>query len=478
VDTHNNTDASASHLLKTLRWTDAFALSMAVSGSIFASFGFALGALGPVAALLLWVGSAAIGACQNWIFLEVSAMFPDKPGGIAMIATEGWRKRCGWVGPLAAFGYWMGWSAVLSIIGVSAGALIQAQWFADQTWSIDTGLSSIGLPQMIGAVLILIFWQFNRRGVHLAASVSKYMGTLLLVPILVLAVAPLVAHDWSLGRFISAWQVHKPFDWETLRTTLVWLFLISWSAYGTEMCAAFGPEYRSQRDMRLALTSSGLYTVLAFAAVALGLGGLVDPQAALDNPSGFYIGAFNAVLGSGWSSFFVITLLVGLFMALNAALADGSRALYGTALEGLTIKQLGVLNKHQVPGRCMSVAVLLNLAMIFFLSSPLAILVTANIGYLVAIFFALSGFLLLRKDAPQHARPVRLGRCWTPVAWLLSLFTAVVVVVGALSAELAGYGGVKEVLIAIAVLLVSLVLYAYRRLVQDRSSMSPPVSQH
>ena len=93
------------HLAKTLRWTDAFALSMAVSGSIFASFGFALGALGPIGAMLIWVGSAAIGAIQNWIFLEVSAMYPDKPGGIAMIATEGWRRRLPLVGPIASFGY-------------------------------------------------------------------------------------------------------------------------------------------------------------------------------------------------------------------------------------------------------------------------------------------------------------------------------------------------------------------------------------
>jgi amino acid transporter len=116
--------------------------------------------------------------------------------------------------------------------------------------------------------------------------------------------------------------------------------------------------------------------------------------------------------------------------------------------------------------------------MIFFLSSPLAILVTANIGYLIAIFFALSGFIWLRKDAPLHPRPVRLGRGWLAVAWLLSLFTAVVVVVGAASAELAGYGGLKEVLIAVGILTCSLLLYAYRRVVQDRVPALPPVSQH
>lgn len=460
---------NSQHLQQTLRWTDAFALSMAVSGSIFASFGFALGVLGPLGALALWVGSAAIGACQNWIFLEVTAMFPDKPGGIAMIATEGWRRRCTLVGPLASFGYWLGWSAVLSIVSVSAGALIQAQWFANQTWSYSFGPLSVGLAQLIGAGLLLVFWQFNRLGVHMAASVSRYMGALLLVPILVLAVSPVFGDGWSFERFRHALDEPLVLDWGFWRTALVWLFLVSWSAYGTEMCAAFGPEYRSQRDMRLALLTSGTYTVLVFAAVAFGLGGLVERETALANPSGFYIDGFNAVVGSGFSDFFIVALLVGLFMGLNAALADGSRALYGMALEGLTIRQLGTLNKHQVPGRCMSVAVVLNLAMIFLLSSPLAMLVTANIGYLVAIFFALSGFILLRRDAPDLPRPVRLGRGWIPLAWVLSLFTGVVVVVGTASAELAGYGGLKEVATGIGVLLLSLVLYAIRRL-QDRQA--------
>ncbi|MFJ4112300.1 APC family permease [Pseudomonas sp. NPDC089758] len=466
-----NNENNASHLSQTLRWTDAFALSMAVSGSIFASFGFALGALGPIGALLLWVGSAAIGACQNWIFLEVSAMFPDKPGGIAMIATEGWKRRLPIVGPVASFGYWLGWSAVLAIVGVSAGSLIQAQWFSEQTWSYQVGSVNVGLAQFIGIGLIVLFWQFNRLGVQMAASVSKYMGVLLLIPILVLAFAPLYSDAWNFEHFRKAWEVAPTADWSTGRTALMWLFLIAWSAYGTEMCAAFGPEYRSKKDMRLALVTSGLYTVAVFAAVAFSLGGLADQQAAIENPNGFFIGAFNAILGSQYSSFFVGTLLVGLFMGLNASLADGSRALYGMALDGLTVRQLGVLNRHQVPGRCMMVAVILNIAMILLLSSPLAILVTANIGYVVSIFFALSGFLWLRKDASGVDRPVRLGRGWIPIAWALSLLTGLIVLVGAASTELLGYGGTKELLIGIGILFLSVVLYGFRKL-QDQKALS------
>lgn len=460
---------NSTHLAKTLKWTDAFALSMAVSGSIFASFGFALGALGPLGAMLLWVGSAAIGATQNWIFLEVSAMYPDKPGGIAMIATEGWKRRCALVGPVASFGYWLGWSAVLSVVGVSAGSLIQAQWFAAQDWSFRLGTVDIGLAQLIGVGLILIFWQFNRLGVQMAASVSKYMGVLLLVPVLVLAFGPLYSSAWSFDNFRQAWENGSALGWADGRVALTWLFLIAWSAYGTEMCAAFGPEYRSRRDMRLALITSGLFTLAVFAGVAFSLGGLVTPQQAAADPNGFFIDAFNILLGDGYSGFFVATLLVGLFMGLNASLADGSRALYGMALDGLTIRQLGTLNKYQVPGRCMTVAVVINIAMIFLLSSPLAILVTANIGYVASIFFALTGFLWLRRDAAHVERPVRLGRGWIPTAWVFSLLTGLIVLIGAASTELVGYGGTKEVLMGIGILLFSLILYGLRGL-QDRAA--------
>ena len=62
-------------------------------------------------------------------------MFPNKSGGIALYAHEAWRKYLTLIGPLATFGYWIGWSVVLSINGLVAGSLIQAEWFADSTWT-------------------------------------------------------------------------------------------------------------------------------------------------------------------------------------------------------------------------------------------------------------------------------------------------------------------------------------------------------
>ncbi len=56
-------------------------------------------------------------------------MFPDKPGGISLYAFEGWRSRFSLIGPIGAFGYWIGWSVVLSIFGKTIGDLVIAKWF-------------------------------------------------------------------------------------------------------------------------------------------------------------------------------------------------------------------------------------------------------------------------------------------------------------------------------------------------------------
>ena len=49
-------------------------------------------------------------------------MFPEKSGGLALYAHEAWRKYTTLVGPMATFGYWIGWSVVLSFLGLFIGS--------------------------------------------------------------------------------------------------------------------------------------------------------------------------------------------------------------------------------------------------------------------------------------------------------------------------------------------------------------------
>jgi amino acid transporter len=157
---------------------------------------------------------------------------------------------------------------------------------------------------------------------------------------------------------------------------------------------------------------------------------------------------------------------------MNAATADGGRALYGIAKDHMTIKQLYHLSHRGVPARAMTLDLFVNLALIFFVASPLAILVAGNLGYISAHFFAVSAFLLLRKDRPHWPRPIKLPSVWIPIAAIICALNALFIVVGASSASLTGYGGKKELFIGIGVLLFSVVLYVYRRVVQDRGRIA------
>jgi amino acid transporter len=153
---------------------------------------------------------------------------------------------------------------------------------------------------------------------------------------------------------------------------------------------------------------------------------------------------------------------------MNTATADGSRALYGIARDGMTIKQLFHLNRFHVPARAMTIDMVMNILLLFFVGNTLAILFTGNLGYIAAHFFALTGFILLRKDRPRWPRPIRLPNFWIWIAAVLAAANALFIIVGASNGSLTGYGSTKELWIGIGVLLFSIVLFLFRRIVQDK----------
>jgi amino acid transporter len=108
-----------------------------------------------------------------------------------------------------------------------------------------------------------------------------------------------------------------------------------------------------------------------------------------------------------------------------------------------------------------------NILLVLLIKSNLAILYLSNIGYVMAHVFALSGFLLLRRDRPDWPRPIKVGTAWLPIAGFLCVLNLLFLVVGALAPKLNGYGTWTDFWIGIAVLAGSLVLFVFRRVVQD-----------
>jgi amino acid transporter len=450
-------------LLKTLRWWDGFVIALCNPGFLLGSLGFTLGVFGVVGSMILWAASAAIGMLQAWIYSEPATMFGTRSGGISLYAHEGWRKYTTLVGPLAAFGYWIGWSVVLSIFGKIIGDLATAQWWPNSTWTVTIFSNHLGLPHFIAIGTILFVWGFNIFGLRPAVWFTYICAALLMVPLALFIFGPYITGTWH------ASNVHATFPgpWGGLKVALVFMFILAWSAYGTEACATFAPEYKSIQDTHRALRSAAMFMLLVCILLPLGLGGVTGAVPAATAEGQFYTQAMSTIVGHGAATFFTICIIASLLLSMTSSTADAGRALFGISRAGMTIKQLGVLNRFHVPGRAMTLDLVVNILLVILIKSNLAILYLSNIGYVLAHVFALSGFLLLRRDRPNWPRPIKVGAAWLPIAGFLCALNLLFLIVGALAPNLNGYGTWTDFWIGVGVLIGSLFLYAYRRIVQD-----------
>ncbi len=463
-------------LLKAMTWWDGFVVALANPAFLIASLGGSIGALGTTGACVLWTISICLGALQNNIHAELAAMFPSKSGGIALYAHEAWRKYLTIIGPLATFGYWIGWSVVLSINGLVAGTLIQAEWFEDSTWTETVWTFDFNLPIVIGMGLIILVWLFNIYGVRPAVWFGYVTGGLLLIPAFTLMFLPYITGEWSSSNM--TWEIGASGGFPV---AIVWLYLMCWSSYGIEVVATFAPEYQdTERDTARGLRAAALFSGVVYVLLPLGLGGTLGTAAVADDATfiAFYTQAFDVIVGSGLANVMIFCLVAGLILSMNTSTMDGSRALYGISKDGMTIRELGVLNKHSVPGRAMTLDAILNIVLISGFAGVFEILAVSNVGYVFATCAALGGFVLLRRDRPNWPRPIRLPNFWVPLAVVLFLINLTLLIGGAfiysggfLGIEGYEYYGWSTTRTGLIVLLAAVVLYVWRHSVQDKIPM-------
>jgi hypothetical protein len=139
-------------------------------------------------------------------------MFPHKSGGFPLYANEGWRKYTTLVGPIATFGYWLGWSVVLAFLGLFCGSIAQAAWWPNAKYgtnafggaeidggyfSIPPGSVHIGLQHLIAIGIILCglvvqrLRRAHRRHVQLPGRAA------LMIPLFVFMFLPFINGDFD-----------------------------------------------------------------------------------------------------------------------------------------------------------------------------------------------------------------------------------------------------------------------------------------
>jgi amino acid transporter len=446
------TTAASSPAARSLRWYDGVVFSLTMPAALVATLGYSVGALGTWSAIALWAASMLIATAANSIYARLAAAFPGQAGGIALFASAAFRGRLVFVGPVAGFGYWFAWSSSIAVYAEIAGELVRAEWFAGQTWSLDAGPAELDLGRAIALGLVVAVWAANVLGLRPTLRLAYAAGALVLAPLLVFIVAPYLTGDFSSGSF--TWGLGDAGqEWGGWKLAVVWLYVMLWTSLGVEVCATFTPEYRDgPRDAARALRAAALLSLAVFVLLPLGAVGTVGEPAAAADPVTFYAAAFEQLLG-GAAGLMIALIVAGLVLVMTTCYAGSSRALYGMSRDGLTLRGAGTLNRFGVPGRALTVDLVVNVCLVLFAGGILAILATANLGYLLAHVAALTAFLLLRRARGRHAA----------LAALLATLLAFVLVVGATSFSLTGYGGVDELLVAIGLLLGSLALFALVR---------------
>ncbi len=475
-------------LLKSISWFDGFVVALANPSFLITSLGGSVFSLGGWGAAILWTVSVVLGALHNYIYSETAAMFPKLSGGIAIYAHEAWKKYFSFVGPIAAFGYWIGWSVVLSATGVVVGFLVQNEWYTgseaagsswNHTWSIAGQTIYFNFPIALTIAIILIIWVFNVVGMRPAVWVGYVTGALLMIPLAAMIVLPYLTGDWhssNLHNNISA--TAGSLGTSSFTLIIVWLYAMCWSAYGMECCATFAPEYHdTARDTPKALRVAAIFGVITYGLLPMGaMGTFGDQNITVANLYTFMPATLHILLPSFLASIAIISLCAGIVLAMNTATADGSRALYGISQDGMTIKWFGKLNSKHVPANAMTLDAVLNIILLctyaYDPQGAIKILIFSNLGYVLCHVFAMSGFLLLREDRPNWPRPIAVSRLWVPIAGLLAAFDLLMLVWGGWNSGLAWGNTSKTVVFqGIGILMIAAVLYIIRVVIQERKPL-------
>ncbi|KPG96027.1 hypothetical protein AEQ67_19080 [Pseudomonas sp. RIT-PI-q] len=451
---------------KKLSWFDGFAFSLGNPIGIFVTMNYAIGTLGSLSVAVLFFIVSLVAYAQNKLYTEMAFMFPGRSGGIATFANEAWGKYCSPIGAIAALGYWLAWTAAVSVFALTFGQLIQAQFYPEIQWTISLGVADIGLSHVLGAVALAFISLVNCISTKYAANLNKVIGAVALALIAAITIVPFVTGSYDFTLATNKINFGDSV-WGGMRLSLAMMFVFAWSAYGTEICATFANEYKSPfRDTVKALRASGLFMLVAVIVMPIGLGASVGDTVIAANPTGVFAIALQKLIGPA-AAVVAVILAASMLILMNSCMADSGQALYGLAKERLTIKQFDHLNKFGLPARCIMAGLVINMIVLFFVGNILGIIFASNISYILTVTLVLFGFVLLRKDRPNWPRPFKLGSHWIFIAVVLGVFNLTLLVVGGLSPEIAGYGGTKEQVVALCVLGAVLLSYFYRRIIQD-----------
>lgn len=473
-----------SELKRAIDWRGAFWVASGVPALVLFSIGGIAGTTGKVA-FLVWFVSMVMGFIQSFTYAEIAGLFPNKSGGASVYGAAAWVRYSKLIAPLSVWCNWFAWSPVLSLgCSIAAAYILNvlapipgadnpevAKWIAAHAGSVaadsprvaewlalnagktaqdavtaliaQDGIAaftpalrswtlfshslgpvsfSLNATFWIGAVLMLVTFAIQHRGILGTANVQKYIGLLVIIPMLIVGIVPIITGqiNWSNYTPLAPLAVaYAPGlgEWNIGGWTLVLggLFIAAWSTYGFETAICYTSEFRDPKtDTFKAIFYSGLLCLLLYTLVpftfqgVLGIDGMLDPTVV--DGSGVAAAMAGMVGGGGFvTSILVLLMILALMLSIMTAMAGSSRTLYQGSVDGWLPRYLSHVNEHGAPTRAMWTDLVVNLFALAIAAADATsfffLLAVSNVGYIIFNFLNLNAGWIHRIDNAHVKRP-------------------------------------------------------------------------
>jgi amino acid transporter len=487
------TAGSSGELIRSIDWRGAFWVASGVPALVLFSIGGIAGTAGKVA-FVVWIVSMVMGFIQSFTYAEIAGLFPSKSGGASVYGAAAWVRYSKLIAPLSVWCNWIAWSPVLSLgcsiaaayilnalapipgadnaavqawiqshaatitaesprvvewlaanAGKSAGDGVAALLAADgvaavtpaiRSWTLHAGTLgpvsySLNAAFFIGALLMLLTFAIQHRGILGTANVQKFLGLIVIIPMFIVGIVPIITGqiDWSnytpLAPLKAAYAPEMG-SWDIGGWTLVLggMFIAAWSTYAFETAICYTSEFKDpKKDTFKAILFSGLLCLVLFSLVPFSFQGFLGLEGMLATPIVDGSGVAEAMghmVGGGWvTNLFVMLMIFALMLSIMTAMAGSSRTLYQGSCDGWLPRYLSHANAHGAPTRAMWTDLVVNLFVLAIAcadaTSFFFILAVSNVGYIIFNFLNLNAGWIHRIDNAHVTRP------WRAPTWLLGL---------------------------------------------------------
>jgi len=512
-------------LLRTIDWRGAFWIASGVPALVLISIG-GMGATAGKLAFIAWTISVLMGFIQSFSYAEIAGLFKNKSGGAAIYGAAAWLRYNKFIAPLSVWCNWYAWTPVLSLgCAVAAGYILNAiaplpvidpaspevqAWLADtanaaalagQTPNDANKLAvtalteaatpwirvfkvasfslfgvvqvEIGATFFIGAVLMLLAFAIQHRGVLGTAKVQMWIGLIVLIPMIIVGVAPFLNGNVTAGNFSPLAPPGGEWTNGGWRVFLGALFIAGWSTYAFETAVCYTREFRkSTTDTFKAILWSGVVCVVLYSLVAaafqgyLGVEGMTAPDIVDGTGVAQVMGEMVGDAGGIVVYLLEMMMILALMLAIMMAMAGSSRTLYQGSVDGWLPRYLSHVNEHGAPTKAMWTDLIFNLGLLTIAASDAKayylVLSISNVGYMIFIFLNLQAAWIHRIDSPNAERPYRAPTALLALGALLGFVNLALMGAGAKV-----WGNPDALVYGIGFALLIIPVFMYRHFVQD-----------